>query len=181
MSTVIIPHRFLQYPLDPETEILIVGTFNPETEKNPAEIFYGRSRNYLWRLLPLALGAPDLKGKDNGEKLHFIKTYKIGFIDLVAEVEVAIGSETKYGDNYIDSRIIQWRDVISEMERMMQLRKVCFTRKTFSDIPQMKRRAKEVEAYCNQKQISFQYLPTPARIYSQSKQDEWTNFFSAKK
>jgi len=177
MSTVIIPHRFLQYPLDPGTEILIVGTFNPETEKNPAEIFYGRSRNYLWRLLPLALGAPDLKAKGNPDKLDFIKAHKIGFIDLVAEVKVDMGSETKYGDDYIDNRVTQWRDVISEMGKMKRLKKVCFTRKTFSDIPQMKKRAKEVEAYCNEKLISFQYLPTPARIYSQSKQDEWKNFF----
>ncbi len=44
MST--IKHRFLDHQINPETEILILGTFNPETEKNEADFFYGRNRNY---------------------------------------------------------------------------------------------------------------------------------------
>jgi G:T/U-mismatch repair DNA glycosylase len=176
----VIQHRFLQYPLDPHTEILIVGTFNPDTERNPAEIFYGRSRNFLWRLLPIALGESDLKNKTREEKLDFKKRYKISFIDLVAEVTVEVGNEVNYEDRYIDNKVTQWRDVISEMKMMSHLTKVCFTRKTFSDIPQVKRRIKEVESYCHENEISFQYLSTPARIYSKEKQAEWTNFFQEK-
>ena len=178
MELKLIPHRFLQYPIDPNIETLIIGTFNPETEKNPAEIFYGRSRNHLWKLLPLALGAEDLKGKDSKDKLDFIKKHKVGFIDLVAEVRVDAGSETNYGNDYIDSRVTKWRDVISEMKKMKRLKKVCFTRKTFSGIPQVKERVIDLEHYCKRRQLPFQCLSTPARIYSKSKQEEWTNFFS---
>lgn len=177
----IIRHRFLQYKISPSTEILIVGTFNPETENNPAEIFYGRRRNFLWRLLPIALGDEDLKNKDRTDKLNFIGEYKIGFIDLVAEVTVDIGSETNYNDSYIDSKISQWRDVIAIMKQLPHLNKVCFTRKTFSDIPQLKRKVMEVEMFCKEKGISFQYLSTPARIYSKEKQEEWSNFFQDNK
>jgi len=174
----VIPHRFLQYPLNPYTEILIVGTFNPDTEKNPAEIFYGRSRNFLWRLLPIALGESDLKNKTTEEKFDFIKRHKISFIDLVAEVTVDVGSEVNYEDRYIDNKVTQWRDVIGIMKTMSNLKKICFTRKTFSDIPHVKKRIKEVEDFCYEKEISFQYLSTPARIYSKEKQEEWTQFFS---
>ena len=62
----IIRHRFLHLPIDAATEILIVGTFNPDTDKNPAEIFYGRSRNFLWKLLPIALGQDDLNSNTMG-------------------------------------------------------------------------------------------------------------------
>ena len=176
----IIQHRFLEYKIDPDTEILIVGTFNPDTEKNPAEIFYGRGRNFLWRLLPIALSDEDLKKKDKNDKLNFIRDYKISFIDLVAEVTVDIGSEVNYNDAYIDSRVTKWRDVISVMKQLPHLKKVCFTRRSFSDIPQVKKKIKEVEVFCQQKKIPFQYLSTPARIYSKEKQAEWTNFFSTK-
>ncbi|MEO6722812.1 MAG: hypothetical protein ABIN67_20765 [Ferruginibacter sp.] len=173
----IIRHRFLQYKIDLATEILIVGTFNPETENNPAEIFYGRSRNFMWRLLPIALGGEDLKQKDRTDKLNFIHAHKIGFVDLVAEVTVDIGSETNYNDSYIDSKVTKWRDVTGIMKQLLHLKKVCFTRKTFSDIPQVRKKVMEVERFCKEKGIPFQYLSTPARIYSKAKQQEWNIFF----
>jgi hypothetical protein len=83
-----IPHRFLDHQIDPETETLIIGTFNPETANNEAEFFYGRSRNYLWRLLPLAFGEKNLKEHTKQEKLEFIKKHHIDFIDLIEEIEV---------------------------------------------------------------------------------------------
>ena len=173
----IIRHRFLHLPIDAATEILIVGTFNPDTEKNPAEIFYGRSRNFLWRLLPIALGQDDLKSKSVQDKLNFIRDNKIGFIDLVAEVKVDIGSEINYEDRYIDSRVSAWRNVLDDIKKLPRLRKVCFTRKSFSDIPQVKKKIMEVEAFCTKNQIDFQNLSTPSRIYSTDKQAEWSDFF----
>src|SRR4051812_31998175 len=112
MQQKIIRHRFLNYTIPSSTEILIVGTFNPDTEKNMAEIFYGRNRNYMWKLLPVALGANNLKDKSIGERFTFIDNFNIGFIDLVAEVKVDVGEETNYDDCYIDSRVTQWRNVI---------------------------------------------------------------------
>mgnify|MGYP000203195880 CR=1 FL=1 len=51
-----IKHKFLDHNINPKAEMLFLGTFNPETENNDADFFYGRSRNYLWKLLPLAIG-----------------------------------------------------------------------------------------------------------------------------
>jgi len=68
-----IKHKFSGHKIQKDTEILIIGTFNPDTEGNDAEFFYGRSRNYLWKILPLCIGNEDLKGKPFDEKLRFIK------------------------------------------------------------------------------------------------------------
>ena len=51
----------MKHQISPQTETLILGTFNPETPDNETEFFYGRRRNYLWRLLPSAYGGNDLK------------------------------------------------------------------------------------------------------------------------
>lgn len=42
-----VKHRFINHKINPDTEILILGTFNPEAKENEADFFYGRSRNYL--------------------------------------------------------------------------------------------------------------------------------------
>lgn len=177
---VTISHRFLAMPIDPEVETLIVGTFNPATEKNPAEIFYGRKRNFLWKLLPLALGMADLKNETVSGRFAFIKEHKIGFIDLVAEVRVETGSEVNYDDNYIDARVTKWRNVIGVINQLKQVKKICFTRKSFSGIPRVREKIREVETHCLAKGIVFQYLSTPSRIYSPEKQLEWTRFFGLK-
>ncbi|MEI7724495.1 MAG: hypothetical protein WCK09_05280 [Bacteroidota bacterium] len=169
-------HRFLDHKINSETETLIIGTFNPETEGNDAEIFYGRSRNFLWRLLPTAFIEKDLKQADKLEKLAFIKRKKIDFIDLILQIEVDNGQEKNYLDSYIDSRVIEWRDIILEIKNLKALKRVCFTRKTFSGIPSMQKRVEAVQEYCDKNDIIFQAMTTPARYYSEDKQTEWTNF-----
>ena len=69
----IIKHRFLSHEINSATEILIIGTFNPDAKDNKAEFFYGRDRNFLWRLLPTAFGIENLKDKTKREKLDFIQ------------------------------------------------------------------------------------------------------------
>jgi len=173
-----IKHKFLSHKINSYTETLIIGTFNPDATGNPADFFYGRGRNYLWRLLPTAFGEPDLKGKSKNEKLDFIKRKKIDFIDLISEVDVE--EETNYYDGYLDSRVSesQWRDVKSEIEKLkpIKLKRVCFTRKSFADIPKIKRRIDDVQKFCEQNKIEFKFLTTPARFYRADKQEEWTNF-----
>ena len=56
-----IKHLLLDYKINPETETLIIGTFNPDTPENDADFFYGRSRNFLWKMLPTAFEEEDLK------------------------------------------------------------------------------------------------------------------------
>lgn len=174
----IIKHKFRDHPIDANTEILIIGTFNPDTENNPADFFYGRNRNFLWRLLATAFNVDDLKGKSRAEKTQFIATAKIDFIDLIQEVSVEEGHETNYDDAYLDNKVLRWRDIISELQKLEKIKKVCFTRKSFSDIPEMRNKIQQIKTYCDSNQIKFQYLTTPARFYRKDKQDEWTTFFT---
>ena len=171
-----VQHRFLNHKINPKTETLIIGTFNPETEENEAEFFYGRSRNYLWRLLPTAFGNRDLKGASKQEKLDFIKQQKIDFTDLVEEIQVEEGQEANYCDGYIDNKITRRKNVISLIDTLPSLKRVCFTRKTFSDIPNIKKQISEIQKHCENKGITFRTLITPARLYTEDKQTEWTNF-----
>ena len=169
-------HRFLDHKIDLETETLIIGTFNPETEGNEAEFFYGRSRNFLWRLLPTAFQETDLKHADRQEKMAFIKKNKIDFIDLILQIEVDNGQETNYLDSYIDSRIIESREIISEIKKLKSLKRVCFTRKAFSGIPNMQKQVEAIQGHCEKNGILFKAMTTPARYYREDKQAEWTNF-----
>ncbi len=171
-----IRHRFINHNIDPKTETLVIGTFNPDTEENIADFFYGRQRNFLWTLIPTAFNEPSLKGQPRNEKLKFIEKYRIDFIDLISEVEVE--EVANYDDGYLDSKVSEWRDVISEIGKLSNLKRVCLTRKSFGDIPNMKTRIDEIKSYCEEKKIPFQLLTTPARFYGQSKQTEWTKFFS---
>ena len=170
----LIKHKFGNHQINPKTETLVIGTFNPDSEHNPAEFFYGRAKNYLWRLLPTAFNHEDLKGKPTNEKMIFIEANKIDFIDLIAEVNVE--DEVNYEDGYLDSRVLKWRDIISELERLKAIKRVCFSRKTFSDIPQMRIQIEKVREFCGRKNIKFEYLVTPSRFYREDKQAEWTRF-----
>lgn len=170
-------HLMQHHVIRPETETLIIGTFNPDTKDNVADFFYGRQRNSMWVLLPTAYGLGSLKEKSKNEKLSFIKEKQIDFIDLISEVEVEEGEEANYDDAYIDKRVAEWKDVIGEINKLPSLKKVCFTRKTLADVPEMKKRIEEIEMHCKKNKIYFQYLKTPARTYSEVKQKIWSEFF----
>ncbi len=171
-----IRHRFINHTINPKTETLIIGTFNPDTEGNSAEFFYGRQRNFLWTLLSTAFNETSLKGQSKEEKLKFIEKYRIDFIDLISEVEV--GEVANYKDGYLDNKVTEWRNVISEIAKLSHLKRVCLTRKSFGNIPNMKKRIDEIKSYCEERKIPFKFLTTPARFYGRAKQAEWTNFFS---
>ena len=172
-----IKHRFIKHSINPKTETLIIGTFNPDAEENVADFFYGRQRNFLWTLIPTAFNETSLKGKLLSEKLNFVEKYKIDFIDLISEVEVEVDEVVNYDDGYLDSRVTEWRNVTSEIEKLRNLKRVCLTRKSFGDIPNMKTRIDDIKNYCDKKAILFQLLSTPARFINEAKQTEWTNFF----
>jgi G:T/U-mismatch repair DNA glycosylase len=171
-----IRHRFTNHTINQKTETLVIGTFNPDTEENIADFFYGRQRNFLWTLIPSAFNEPSLKGKTKDEKLKFIEKYKIDFADLISEVEV--DEVANYEDGYLDNKVTEWKDIIFEIDKLSNLKRVCLTRKSFGDIPNMKKKIDEIRSHCEMKKIRFQLLETPARYYSQAKQTEWTNFFN---
>ena len=170
-------HRFINHQINDLTEILIIGTFNQDTDENKADFFYGRGRNYLWRILPAVFDEEDLKKKSKSEKIDFIKNKKIDFIDLISEVDVH--EVANYYDGYLDCRVSIWRDVISEIRKFKSIKRVCFTRKSFSDIPHIRTKIEEIREYCEKNNIYFQYLTTPARFYNADKQAEWNAFFSS--
>ncbi len=171
-----IQHKFLDHQINVATEILIIGTFNPKTANNAADFFYGRNRNYLWKLMPIAFGEVDLKDIAKQKKIEFITKHKIDFVDLIEEIQVEIGQETNYNDDYIDNKVIRWKNVIALIDTLPNLKKVCFTRKTFSDIPNMRKQLDTIQQHCKNKHILFKALVTPSRFYRKDKQTEWTNF-----
>jgi G:T/U-mismatch repair DNA glycosylase len=171
-----IKHLSLNYKLQPDTETLIIGTFNPDAPGNSADFFYGRKQNYFWKLLPLAFGENDLRTGSRESKINFIRKHKIDFIDLIDEVLVEEGMETNYNDDYLDSRISKWKNVIEEMKNLKHLKRVCFTRKTLSGIPNIRKKISEIEKYSNSMNIRFRYLITPSRVYTNAKQAEWNRF-----
>jgi len=175
-----VKHLFHQHKIHPFTEILVIGTFNPDTPENYADFFYGRRQNYLWKLLPLAFGESDLKNARRSEKESFMRRNRIDFLDLIEEVYVEDGMEANYNDDYLDERVAGWKDAIGEMNKLDQLRKACFTRKTFSGIPNINKRIKGIEKYCLSRGVEFNCLVTPSRGYSKKKQEEWRNFFVKK-
>lgn len=171
----VIKHRFLNHSINPKTETLIIGTFNPETPDNKADFFYGRGKNYLWQLLPQSFGLNSLKKETVSNKLKFISEYKIDFIDLIEQVEAE--NLKGYYDGDLDKSSPVWRNIIGEISKLNNINKVCFTRKSFSDIPNMKKQIDLIQEYCDLHGIIFTCLITPARFYSNEKQKEWQEFF----
>ena len=173
----IVEHKFKNHQIQSDTESLVIGTFNPNSIENPADFFYGRNRNSLWKLMPIAFDKESLKDRPKSEKIEFIQTFKIDFVDLISSVLVDQGQEKNYDDSYLDSRVEKWTDIILILSSLKSIKRVCFTRKTLSDIPKMKERIVEIEKFCKTKNIHFSFLVTPARFYSYKKQEIWNNFF----
>lgn len=163
-----IEHKFKDYKISNETNILIIGTFNPNISKNEATFFYGRKRNFLWSLLPKVFDEESLKDKSTKLKLDFMHTYKIDFIDLISEVEIEKGRENDYSDEYLDNKILRWNNII-EIIKDNPIKEVYFTRKTFSNIKNIKNKISNIEKYCNENKIKFYCLDTPARYENDKK------------
>lgn len=173
----IVKHRFIEHKIDSQTETLIIGTFNPETPDNEANFFYSRKRNFLWTLIPTAFRDDILKGKSKEEKLSYIKLRKIDFIDLISEVNVE--EPNNYKDNYLDQKVSKWRDdITTEINKLKNIKRVGFTRKSFADVPNMKTEIEKIKKTCDEYNIFFQYLTTPVRFYSKDKQKQWTDFLN---
>ena len=173
----IVEHKFIDHQLNPNTKYLIIGTFNPNVNNNEADFFYGRNRNFLWKLLPLAFGEIDLKQADLENKMAFIQRNDIDFIDLIKSIEIENGQENNYLDNYIDGIVVEWNAVLYELKKLPNLLKVAFTRSTFQGIPNIHAKILEIQNYCQDNNIDFACLKTPARYYNQEKQNIWNIFF----
>ncbi len=170
----IITHKFHDYQPDPNTEILILGTFIHDREDSP-DFFYGRTRNFLWHLLPICYNLPEMKEATLEEKKQFMAEYKIDFADVINTLEVEEGEEDNSDDNFIDASVSEWRDLITLVDSLPNLKAVYFTRKTFNSIPAIRTQVTKIAKHCIDKGIRFCKLETPSKFYDPSKQQQWKN------
>ncbi len=170
----IIPHKFRNHIVSPETEILILGTFNPDVPNGPT-FFYGRPRNYLWRLLPGCWALPSLKNGTLQDKQGFMAEYKIDFADVIHSVLVPEDQVNNLLDTYIDDKVQERKEIITLISSLKKLKAIYFTRKTFTDIPNIHAMILAIQNYCRQNAIRFCLLETPARFTNDEKQQMWIN------
>lgn len=168
----VIQHKFRAHQVSTQTEILILGTFNPDIPNGP-DIFYGRTRNFLWHLLPQCWGLEPLKEAPLLAKQTFMAAHRIDFADLIYTLDVPVGEEENVDDDFIDSHVLQWKDIIALIETLPKLKEVYFTRKTFNGIPNVRTQVKLIASHCTAKGIRFCKLETPARFYNPEKQQQW--------
>lgn len=173
----LVNHKFINRHVDPKTEILIIGTFNPEGKDNKANFFYSRGKNYLWQILPSSYNEPDMRQSTREEKERFIKSKNIDFIDIISSVDIEEDHKTDYSDKYLSRRMNEsgWRDIVP-LIKSLPLKRACFTRKGFNDVPQIGKRVSTLKTFFESIGIPFTCLISPARFYSQKKQSEWNVF-----
>lgn len=168
----VILHKFRNHQVSQETEILILGTFNPDIVDGPA-FFYGRPRNHLWQLLPGCWNLQSLKNTLLPAKQSFMSQYKIDFADLIAAVNVEKGQHANFLDTYLDSRVQAWKNIIDLINQLPKLKEVYFTRKTFEGIANIHNKITEIQNHCKQNGIRFCLLATPSRFTNVAKQQQW--------
>ncbi|HRG59985.1 MAG TPA: hypothetical protein PK323_13605 [Bacteroidia bacterium] len=168
----IILHKFRNHVVNPDTEILILGTFNPDIRIGPT-FFYGRPRNYLWQLLPGCWVLPSLKNQLLPIKQNFMQQYRIDFADLIHSVDVPVNQADNFDDSFIDGQVNQWSDIIALIDSLSNLRAVYFTRKTFAGITNIHAQINAIQSHCIQTDIRFCLLQTPARFANEAKQQQW--------
>jgi hypothetical protein len=170
----LIIHRCADHMIDPQTETLIIGTFNPDIKANCADFFYGRPHNHLWTILPGVFGEEGLKGKTKEAKLRFIRAKRIDFIDLIWALE---SEPPDYSDTCLDKmQGVRWReDIIEQIDELRSLKRVCVSRKGFDDVPNIGKKVDEIATHLKGRPIVFKCVHTPARAYSRAKV-EWAEF-----
>ena len=171
----IIKHKFLDHVVSPDTEILILGTFNPEKQGNEAEFFYGRRRNFLWTILSECYGVQNLKNRTTGDKIAFARQRKIDFIDLVKSANYE-KEDVNYDDVALDGKVREWNNVKELILKLPALKKVALTRKTLRNIPNMSNEILKIEKICKERNIDFACLVTPSRFCNDKKVKEYKDF-----
>lgn len=170
----VIPNKFRDHRVSDSTQILILGTFSPDIPGAP-DFFFGRSRNYLWHMLPKCFGLGPLKDAPLEKKRDFMANFRVDFADLIAEIESVEEDDQHEDEDLYDGRVHRWNDVIGLIDSLKELKAVYFTRKTFNGIPNMKQQMKLIARHCQEKGIRICKLDSPSRHYSDEKQQQWTD------
>jgi len=168
----VILHKFRDHQVSAETEILILGTFSPDTD-DKSDFFHGRPRNFLWHLLPICWKLEPLKEATLVEKQAFMAEYKIDFADIIHSLEIPEGEDGNVDDAFEDSHVHEWKDIIALIDTLPKLKAVYFTRKTFNGITNMRGQVVAIARHCQAKGIRMCKLETPAKFFSEEKQQQW--------
>lgn len=168
----IVTNKFKNYQVSTQTEILILGTFSHDVIDG-ADFFYGKPRNFLWHLLPISYGLTSLKEANLETKKAFMTQYKIDFADIIETLNVPEGEENNLDDTFIDNHAFEWKNINLLIDSLPHIKAVYFTRKTFNGISNAKQQIMQIAKYCNQKNIRFCKLETPAKYFDDTKQKQW--------
>lgn len=165
-------NKFSNHVVHPDTEILLLGTFTHD-HAHSGDFFFGRPRNFLWHLLPVCFKHISLKDAPLKTKQVFMAKHHIDFADVIATLQVLWGDEENMEDDFIDSHAHTFTDLIALVDSLPKLKAVYFTRKTFNGIPNIKAAVSKLALHCQHKQIRMCKLDTPARHFSDEKQQQW--------
>jgi G:T/U-mismatch repair DNA glycosylase len=168
----VILHKFRDHQVSADTEILILGTFSPDVD-DKSDFFHGRPRNFLWHLLPICYKLDSLKEAPLADKLAFMAQHKIDFADIIHSLEVSEGEEENVDDAFEDSHILEAKDIIALVDTLPNLKAVYFIRKTFNGIPNIRTQVVAIAKHCQAKGIRMCKLETPAKFFSEEKQQQW--------
>jgi G:T/U-mismatch repair DNA glycosylase len=168
----VIMHKFRDHQVSAQTEIFMLGTFNPDIPTGP-NFFYGRQRNFFWHLLPQCWDLSSLKIEPMVSKQQFMTAYKTDFADIIHSLDIPEGMEDNVDDDFIDWHVSEWKDIIGLVNSLPNLKAIYFTRKTFNGIPNMRVQITLIANYCRERSIRFCKLETPVRFYNESKQQLW--------
>lgn len=153
-------------------DTLIIGTFNPENAwapNNDAEYFYGRPRNYFWRILPRFAGEPSIHRLDVHSQIDFLQRKKIAVTDLLIEIEGADINNLEHIqliNGFLDDDVNNFAPLRWNTQRIIHyltvndVKAVYFTKLGGNGVfePQMV----IIEDFCHENGISVKRLHTPS-------------------
>jgi hypothetical protein len=154
-----------------EADTLIIGTFNPEKDwvlNNPANYFYGRPRNYLWKSLPVFACNNPIHRQDVNEQISFLTNRRIALTDLLISIndaDITIPDHIRRIRSFKDSDLnifqeFHWNTTgIINYIQNKGISVVCFT-KIGGDFP-FGRQITAIENYCNLNNVINFRLHTP--------------------
>jgi G:T/U-mismatch repair DNA glycosylase len=168
-------HKFRDHRVCPNTKILLLGTFHPDTERTGC-FFHSEAGNFLWTILPTCFGQPDLLDRPLTAKKKFMQEHGIDFADIVGSVYAPEGEDIRqyYNDEFIDRRQPRWNDTEGLIDGLLKLEAVYFTRKTFGRLPVIEKRISEIRNHCVEHCIRFCLIDGPSRFSSAEKIADWT-------
>jgi hypothetical protein len=113
LQTIEQKRQFCGTPINPKSNVLIIGTFNPSDEscekQNNAQWFYGRAQSKFWKYLPQALAGLSLHPSDSHVGYpqtwkQFCVDNKIVIIDLIKSINTN-DILPNFGDREVESKI----------------------------------------------------------------------------